>query len=689
MMDTRLFDGIRAARAGQTKTAQAILADLVRDDPDNEQAWLWLATTVEDVEHKISCLQQALRINPNNEEAAEEIDRLQAQVAAGGVEEAPITTRAQSASAQAQSASAQAQTASAQAEQPEPELPYVILADEGEPVSEGEKPPSQEAGGETPVAATQLPEAEAEPPPIQTTEDEIPGPATQPPEAGEEPLAPIQTAEVEAPELAVQPPEIGEEATAPIQTAAGEAPEPAAQPTGAEIKPPPIQTAEGEAPMPAAQPPGAGVEPPPPKKMAKKKAAKRPKKTRRRSCLIVLLLAVVLCAAGFAVVLFGAPLWQGMVYPIQLTSQALLARPLAPVPAIPSPMAPAPDVSFTPPPTATPLPTATPTLAPSASPTPSASPSLTSTEFLTPNPCATPLPTNTPMGGGRRIAFVSDLTINSEVYMMNSDGSEVINLSRSLAFDAWPAWSPDGRSLLFASSRESQCSNPDDCSEVYLLDLETGEVEALTTFGTAQVIPEAWLPDGRIAVNASEPGATTPVYDLYLVEPESGETALWEEEPGWEWLADLSGSLSPRWSPDGRQVLISVFNPEDGSSDLLLANADGSEPISVVPESLSVGVISAVDWSPEGSWIAFVYTLGEGDNLRQAIYAMHPNGSGTQLLTDEGLNAHPSWSPDGSQIAFASDREGNWEIFIMNADGSGVRRVTLFAARDEQPAWRP
>lgn len=85
-------------------------------------------------------------------------------------------------------------------------------------------------------------------------------------------------------------------------------------------------------------------------------------------------------------------------------------------------------------------------------------------------------------------------------------------------------------------------------------------------------------------------------------------------------------------------------------------------------------------WSPDGSRIAF-------SNLVQ-VYMMNADGSAqTQLTNSSGFNRNPAWSPDGGQIAFQTDRDGNNEIYVMNADGSAPLNLTNNPASDEQPSW--
>lgn len=86
--------------------------------------------------------------------------------------------------------------------------------------------------------------------------------------------------------------------------------------------------------------------------------------------------------------------------------------------------------------------------------------------------------------------------------------------------------------------------------------------------------------------------------------------------------------------------------------------------------------------------IAFVRDVGEEDSNFE-IYVMNPDGSGQTRLTDNpAYDDDPAWSPDGTKIVFGSDRDGDGEIYVMNADGSGQTNLTNHLAWDEYPAWR-
>jgi TolB protein len=91
-------------------------------------------------------------------------------------------------------------------------------------------------------------------------------------------------------------------------------------------------------------------------------------------------------------------------------------------------------------------------------------------------------------------------------------------------------------------------------------------------------------------------------------------------------------------------------------------------------------------WSPDGSQIAFEsYRDGNSE-----IYVMDANGSNPVRLTDDpAWDRDPAWSPDGSRIVFQSARDCNGEIYVMNADGSNPVRLTRDASSDDDPAWSP
>jgi dipeptidyl aminopeptidase/acylaminoacyl peptidase len=125
-----------------------------------------------------------------------------------------------------------------------------------------------------------------------------------------------------------------------------------------------------------------------------------------------------------------------------------------------------------------------------------------------------------------------------------------------------------------------------------------------------------------------------------------------------------------------------------GSSRIVPASvhviaADGSQPRTLTNRPLAFDANPA--WSPDGARIAFESTV----DGKRAIWVMQADGENLRRLTDgPGADASPAWSPDGSRIAFMSDRDGAPEVYVANRDGSNPVRLTA-RPRSFAPTWAP
>jgi Tol biopolymer transport system component len=162
--------------------------------------------------------------------------------------------------------------------------------------------------------------------------------------------------------------------------------------------------------------------------------------------------------------------------------------------------------------------------------------------------------------------------------------------------------------------------------------------------------------------------------------------AVFNPPPG----GGVSGTLSfvVLAPPGGR---IAFESTRDGNREIYAMNADGTGQVNLTNNP---AYDANPSWSPDGSKIAFV---SDRDGNRE-IYAMNADGTGQVNLTNNPADDWrvgaindwaPAWSPDGSRILFATDRDGNEEIYVMNADGSGQTNLTNRADDDWRPGWSP
>ncbi len=154
----------------------------------------------------------------------------------------------------------------------------------------------------------------------------------------------------------------------------------------------------------------------------------------------------------------------------------------------------------------------------------------------------------------------------------------------------------------------------------------------------------------------------------------------------------------PAWSPDGTKIAFE--SRRDGDSELYVMNADGT---GVTRLTFSPGEDRGASWSPDGERIVFHSTRDPG-NPNQAghhgpvnfeVYVMNADGSNqTNLTNSPFFDAQPAWSPDGTRIAFNSTRDSfgggvNFEVYDMNSDGNDVRRLTNSVGEDSGPSYSP
>ena len=229
---------------------------------------------------------------------------------------------------------------------------------------------------------------------------------------------------------------------------------------------------------------------------------------------------------------------------------------------------------------------------------------------------------------GRRIAFKSERGVTSDLYVMDSDGHNVVRLTHDNFGEGRPSWSPDGTRIAFSSFRWLVGN-----SEIYAMDADGNNLMNLTKHKMHDVLP-SWSPDGRKIAFASfrDGGLNDPLHIFVMNADGKGRRNLTAD-------TDLRFNSNPTWSPDGRKI---AFHSQPNFKDY------------------DIYVITA-----------------EGENLER--------------LTEGGDNTMPVYSPDGAKIAYVSHRNGDSNIHLMGTNGMNAVKLTRtpHGIDNTSPSWLP
>jgi Tol biopolymer transport system component len=308
----------------------------------------------------------------------------------------------------------------------------------------------------------------------------------------------------------------------------------------------------------------------------------------------------------------------------------------------------------------------------------------------------------------RDIAFAAKHDGNWEIQLVSRDGGQRTRLAVRAEQTRFPLWSPDGSKLAFGVLSGATWAtwalwvmNADGSGATRIADSIVAKAHRQWTADGTRIILERMRDGHRVIVVArADGGGLTTLADSHsddrdaTLSPDGSRIAFTSSRDGRPsiWLMRADGSvptrlttgagedMSPTWSPDG--ATIAFVSTRDGGSDVYRVRPDGT-----ALERLTVGAEATRDpsqWSPDGRSLAIQTAHGKNYDVELVRVA---DRTRTPLAASSAYDGQFVWSPDGRSIAFISDRDGVDALYVADASGGNVRRLTSEPSLN--PAWRP
>lgn len=270
-----------------------------------------------------------------------------------------------------------------------------------------------------------------------------------------------------------------------------------------------------------------------------------------------------------------------------------------------------------------------------------------------------------------QVAFSSDRDGDFEIFLMNVDGSHIVQLTNNNLTDVSPSWSPDGRYIAFASGR---LGDQGGYRNIYIMDADGGNTRLVTTTLYRYYCLD-WSTDGQYLAFLGRPSPGDMDNEIYLIDLNNADAVT-------QITDNTNEEGCPSWSPDGSQIAFSLAG--SGDSEIYVVDIN-SLKLQQLTDNDTEDIMPV--WSPNGQRIAFV----SNRDKNYEIYVMDADGRNIRQITVGNNTALcPDWSPDGQHLAFTGGGNGEGsEIYTIDVSGNNLLRLTNNGNQDDCPVWSP